>query len=238
MRLTTNMANQVADRVLTRCVEENVIPSGPWPDWHHFLELRRQVRSTFEVPESSITPLMARVLYGVSCLAQPRRILGVGTYVGNALVWLVGAGFIRPTVYIGELAIGIDIDAASTLAARENFVRLGSSSEVRCVCADGHDIGTQDGEPWDLVFIDADDPVYRKGIYLSLLDSLYPSLTAGGLLLAHDISVPKFRDTMVRYRHQVSDRDRFESSIALPLDEAGIEISRKAIDADLEVQSL
>jgi predicted O-methyltransferase YrrM len=92
---------------------------------------------------------------------------------------------------------------------------------------DGMDIpGLQ--QEFDMVLLDADDQDSRKAIYYPLLDAIYPLLHDGGLLLAHDIAVPRFRAQLGRYRELVRDPARFTGSASLEIDECGLEVSRKA----------
>jgi predicted O-methyltransferase YrrM len=225
-RLPGKVADELAARALRGAVARGVLPDRPLPDWQAYRGFRARVRDTFTVPETSITPLMARILYGVAHLARPARVLGVGTYAGNALVWLIGPGFDAHGSYRGQRAVGIDIDPAATALARANLGRLGVDDRVELVCADGHRAGEL-GHDWDLLLLDADDPDRRKGIYLSLLDATYPALAAGALVLAHDICVDRFREQMARYQTVVADPSSFERTVSLEVDECGLEISIK-----------
>jgi predicted O-methyltransferase YrrM len=224
--MPTPVANALASRILAKLVDTGALDGEP-PDWDRYLRFRERVRACFEVPGTTITPLMARVFYGIAALARPRRILGIGTYAGNALVWLAGPGFGPDPSYRGTCAVGVDTDEDATLLARENFGRLGADSRVRLLCLDGHRVADEARGPWDLLLLDADDPVSRKGIYLSLLDALYPHVAADGLVLAHDINVPLFREDMSRYRMAVSDEHRFRLTVPLEIDECGLEVSVK-----------
>jgi len=226
VRLPTPVANELASQVLAQGVERGVLPPGDRPDWDRFLALRAVVRERFDVPETSITPLMARILYGIALLARPRRVLGIGTYAANALVWLLAPGFSPQRAYDGELAVGVDPDVAATELARRNLDSVGME-RVELRSEDGHATPAALGERWDLVLLDADDPVGRKGIYLTLLEAVYPFVSAGGLLLAHDICVPRFRSDMARYQGAVRDPQRFEHTLPLEVDECGLEVSVK-----------
>ena len=62
------------------------LPAGELPDWQRYAWFRSAVHDAFDVPETSITPLMARVLYGIAALARPRRILGIGLDEGTAII--------------------------------------------------------------------------------------------------------------------------------------------------------
>lgn len=222
------VADELATRILSRAVELGALPSGPMPDWKHYSRFRDQVRATFEVPQTTITPLMARVLYGIAALARPRRILGVGTYAGNTLVWLSGPGFGPDALYRGERALGVDVDAAATTLATDNFRRFGADERVELWAQDGHRVPELADQSWDLILLDADDPVSRKQIYLTLLDALYPTLTDGGLLLAHDICVPLFSEQMAAYQGRVRDTERFAVTMPLEIDSCGLELSVKS----------
>ena len=70
-----------------------MLPDRPVPDWERYRAFRTVVRREFVVPETSITPLMARVLYGIAYLAQPQRILGVGI-VGHGAGELIAEGVV------------------------------------------------------------------------------------------------------------------------------------------------
>lgn len=225
-RLPTRVADELATRVLRNAVTTGILPDRPLPDWDHFREFRTLVRSRFMVPETSITPLMARVLYGIALVARPPRVLGVGTYCGNSLVWLTGPGFGPDPAYQGTRAVGVDVNPEATVTAQRNFARIGADDRVEIHELDGHLAATWLHDSFDLLLLDADDPVVRKRIYLSLLNALLPRLSPGALVLAHDIQVPKFAEDMAEYQHTVRSDDRFDSTLSLEIDACGLELSR------------
>ena len=226
MRLPAAAADELATRVLRGGVEQGLLPDRQLPDWDRYKAFRQRIRSSFIVPETSVTPLMARVLYGLAALARPERVLCVGCYAGNALAWMAGAGFGPDPVYRGALALGVDIDRGAVEAATANFARAGMADRVECRCMDGLDIPRQ-GQKFDLVLLDADDGESRKAIYYPLLDAIYPLVDDGGLILAHDIAVPRFREQLGRYRELVRDPARFAVTASLEIDDCGLEVSRK-----------
>jgi predicted O-methyltransferase YrrM len=224
-KLTPKVADALADRIVLRCAEEGLVRPGVTIDWGVYYDLRARVRETFRVPETTITPLMARVLYGISYAAGARRILGIGTYAGNALVWLALPALTADAP--NRRIVGVDVDESANELARENFERLGLGGGVECITMDGHDAAEALGDIWDLVLLDADDPAGRKAIYLSLLDAVYPHLRPEGLVLAHDICVPLFHDQMAEYQERVRDEARFAVSLPLEIDDCGLEVSKK-----------
>lgn len=227
MRLPNAVADQLATKILRGAVEQGLLPDGPLPDWDRYKVFRQRVRGSFIVPETSITPLMARVLYGIAAVARPARILCIGSYMGNGLAWMAGPGFGPDLIYRGALALGVDTDCAAVGLAMENFTRAEMGGQVECCCMDGLDVPVL-RQTFDMVLLDADDQNSRKDIYYPLLEAVYPLVDAGGLILAHDIAVPKFREQLQRYRELVRDPVRFAGSSSLEIDECGIEVSRTA----------
>jgi predicted O-methyltransferase YrrM len=222
-RLPVAVADKLAERALRRLVEGGLIPDAPLPGWGDYRRFRQRVRDTFQVPQTTVTPLMARLLYGIAYIARPARILVVGSYYGNTLVWLAGPGFGPHAEYEGGQALGVDVDAEATGGARANLARLGMRAEVQVL--DGHHAGACG---YDLVLLDADDPVRRKAVYRTLLAALRPNLGPGALVLAHDICVPLFADDMAAYKAAARD---IGDSMSLEIDACGLEISRVGVGA-------
>src|SRR5262249_6495430 len=139
MKLTRRAADQLADRIVARTVEAGVVrAAASAPDWAAFSEFRRRVEASLTVPETSITPLLARVLYGIAHVARPQRVLGIGTYAGNGIVWLLGPGFCADGTYRAREAAALDVDPEATDLIADNLARLGMGPPVRCLCLDGH----------------------------------------------------------------------------------------------------
>jgi predicted O-methyltransferase YrrM len=224
MRLPAAAADELATRVLSGAIEQGLLPDRQLPDWDRYKTFRQRIRTSFIVPETSVTPLMARVLYGLAAVARPERVLCVGCYVGNALAWMAGPGFGPDPVYRGVLALGVDTDRAAVEAAAQNFARAGMANRVECRCMDGLDIPSL-GQRFDLVLLDADDQDSRKAIYYPLLDAIYPLVDDDGLILAHDIAVPRFRAQLGRYRELTRDSARFAGTASLEIDDCGLEVS-------------
>jgi predicted O-methyltransferase YrrM len=227
MRLPAAAADELATRILRGGIQQGLLPDRPLPDWDRYKIYRQRIRSSFIVPETSVTPLMARILYGLAMVARPERVLCIGSYLGNALAWMAGPGFGPDPVYPGALALGVDTDRAAVSQATRNFARAGMADRVECRCMDGLDLPRL-GQRFDLVLLDADDRDSRKAIYYPLLDAVYPLVDDYGLILAHDITVPRFRAQLARYRELTRDQARFAVTSSLEIDDCGLEVSRKA----------
>lgn len=229
MKLTRRVADELAGRIVARTMEAGVVRAARpdcAPDWGRFAAFRQRVEDAFHVPETTITPLLARVLYGIADVARPRRVLGIGTFAGNGVVWLLGPGFSDTGAYQAEEAAALDIDVEATELARANFERLRTLAPVRCLALDGHRAAERLASGWDAVWLDAEDPAAGKAVYRPILEALLPILAPGCLVLAHDICVPKFRDQLALYQEAVRDPARFAGSVSLELDDCGLEVSR------------
>lgn len=228
MKLTKTVADLLALRILHNLTNSGIIPAKPKDfSWDSFHNLREKAQKTFLIPETSITPLMARVLFGIVSFVKPSRILGIGTYAGNSFLWLVGP-FIQSEKYLLDYAYGIDIDAEATRLAKKNFSSLCVNSRIRFISVDGHTVSQRLKNKFDLVFMDADDLILRKKIYLSILRNIYYNIESGGLLLAHDICVPKFKEDLRYFLNEVKNTKLFIKTQSLEIDYCGLEVSKKA----------
>ena len=106
--------------------QAGVVPGDATYDEKAFEALRGEVKEKFTLPGSSITPVMERLLYMLSSLRRPRRMIGLGTYCGNALVWAIGASCGAGKVYMAEKVYAIDIDAEFDSACPGEFQPTGS----------------------------------------------------------------------------------------------------------------
>lgn len=206
---------------------QGLVPQDAGYDSETFETLRREVRPTFDIPGTSITPVMERLLYALSAVRRPRRVLGLGTYCGYALVWAAGASCGLGRVYQADQVIGIDIDAEVTRRARDNLSKLVHTAHVELLAEDGLQAVERLEGPFDYVYLDAESRDQGKGIYLHLLERLYDKVEEGGWVLAHDTTVPPFAGQFEAYLAFVRDRDNFRESISFDVDPFGLELSIK-----------
>jgi len=203
------------------------VPQDATYDERAFDGLRREVRAKFTVPGTSVTPVMERLLYMLSSVKRPRRVIGLGTYCGNALVWIVGPSCGQGRVYEAERVYGIDIDADATERARENLDRLAHTDHIHLIAEDGLEAVERLPGPFDYVYLDVEGEDLGKGLYLELLKRLYEKIEKGGWVLAHDIVVPPFAKDFGEYLSHVRDGENFGESILFDVDAFGLELSVK-----------
>ena len=106
------------------------------------------------LPAISVTPSQGKLLQLLARVRGARRILEVGTLGGYSTIWLA-----RALPAGGEL-ITLEIDPAHAAVARQNLDRAGLSDRVRVWVGPATGslatLAAEGGEPFDLVFIDAD----------------------------------------------------------------------------------
>jgi len=218
---------EISEAVLALLKVIGVIEPSSNYSSENFEKLRQEVRSCFEIPDTAFSPVMERLLYLLASVKRPRRILGIGIFCGNTLVWTAGASCNGGKVYQADKIYGIDIDVQAIAVARQNFSRLSECAHVELVAEDGRmTVGRLEG-PFDYIYLDADSHENGKGIYLQMLQALYPKLNKGCWVLAHDTTLPGFRGQLEAYLAFVRDRDKFSESISFDVDLFGLELTIK-----------
>jgi predicted O-methyltransferase YrrM len=122
-----------------------------------------------------------RVLRIMAEAVGAKTVVEVGTSTGFSGLWLCLA--LKKT---GGKLITFEIDAGRAATARKYFQQAACDSVITVVEGDAHQkIVTLGKQPLDLVFIDAD----KEG-YVDYLHKLLPLVRSGGLLLAHNVTMP------------------------------------------------
>ena len=115
-----------------------------------------------------------RVLVGAT---NARQVLEIGAASGYSAIW-IGMG-LRQT---GGKLTTIEFDPVRAKEAAANIQRAGLSDIVRVVHGDAFQEIPKVSGTFDLVFLDAWKPDYRK-----FFDLVFPRVTPGGLFLAHNV---------------------------------------------------
>ncbi len=224
-RLSRIAEVEIVRSVLAWLKQKGIVSQDATYDERAFDGLRQEVRAKFTIPGTSVTPVMERLLYMLSSVKRPRRVIGLGTYCGNALVWIVGPSCGQGRVYEAESVYGIDIDADATERARENLDQLAYTDHIHLIAEDGLEAVERLPGPFDYVYLDVEGKDWGKGLYLELLKRLYEKIEKGGWVLAHDIVVPPFAKDFEEYLSYVRDGENFGESILFDVDAFGLELS-------------
>ena len=109
-----------------------------------------------ELPPIHVAPNQGRFLHLLARAAGARRILEIGTLAGYSAIWLARA--LPP----GGRLVTLEVDPHHAEVATANLARAGLSevAEVRLGPAAETLAGLEGGEPFDLVFVDADKEGY------------------------------------------------------------------------------
>lgn len=115
-----------------------------------------------------------RVLVGAT---NARQVLEIGAASGYSAIW-IGMG-LRQT---GGRLVTIEYDPVRAKEAAANVQRAGLSDIVRVVAGDAFKEIPKVPGHFDLVFLDAWKPDYKK-----FFDLVFPRVAPGGLFLAHNV---------------------------------------------------
>ncbi len=141
-----------------------------------------------------------------------RSILEIGTASGYSGIWL-GLGA-RET---GGRVVAIEYDPQRAAEATENVRRAGLADVVRVVHGDAFKEIPQLKGTFDLVFLDAWKPDYKR-----FFELVFPRLNAGGLFVAHNVVNKK--SEMEPFLHTVLTHPSLFTTIVSPSDE-GMSVS-------------
>jgi predicted O-methyltransferase YrrM len=193
--------------------------------WDAFVRLSELIHETYEVPATTFTPMMQRLLFAIGFAHNPSNVVGVGTYVGYTFSWLLRNRNDSETAPFFQKAKGIDVDLQANKLARHNCAILGHGDRLTFADANGIVAITDSQEPIDLLYIDLDDPITGKAGYQLVLKAALPYLDSGALIIAHDPCVAKFSGDFASYHHFVQECERLDGPWILPIDACGLSIA-------------
>ena len=185
---------------------------------------RQAVRELFEIPWTAITPRMQRLLYAISAIGRPARMIAAGIFCGNTFISNAGAAVGPGACYRAEQLIGVEIDPDKAALAERNVRAIDPTGVARIVAEDAIDTARQFDGAIDLLYLDADGtPEKGKGIYLDILRAAWDRVPVGGIVLAHN-SV-NAAERLTQYLDFVRDPANFAASVNVILDIEGLEVS-------------
>ncbi|MDA0167663.1 class I SAM-dependent methyltransferase [Solirubrobacter taibaiensis] len=215
----------IVDGVVATLHQKGALATAAPAPWGAFLRMSNLVHEQFEIPSTTITPIMRRVLFGLGCAARAANVVGVGTFVGYALAWLVRDRDDPSSAPFAETAYAIEIDAEANRVARRNCALLNHGPRLSFADADGTVPASYPVWPIDLLYLDLDDAHERKAGYVHALEAAGDRLRSGALVLAHDPCVPQFAESFAAYHEYVRTSDRLCGPWILPVDECGLSVA-------------
>jgi predicted O-methyltransferase YrrM len=162
----------------------------------------------------AISEEVGRLYYALVVSRAPRTIVEFGSSLGISTIYL--AAGLRDCD--GETLISTEILPEKAEAARENLRKAGLDGIVEIRVGDALETLRTIAAPVDMVVLDG-----RNDQYVSVLETVRPSLTRGGLVLA-DLNTDD--PDLLAYQDHVRDPGNGFFSLELPLDK-GVELSAK-----------
>ncbi|MHC2275461.1 putative O-methyltransferase YrrM [Bradyrhizobium diazoefficiens] len=210
-------AEYVVDLIRMAAPDSKMNQTVCWDAFETLITRLNQVN----VPSTTITAVMAHVLFAIAQSKRPAILVGAGTFVGYGFSYLVAGGL------PGVSAFGCDVDRAANQIARRNAFTQGIHTNVNYADECASSFLNRFGRSIDLLFIDVDDPVEGKNGYAEIVSAAWKSLSPGALILAHDACVPKFKLDFEHYYARVEAHKTGEMIGMLPIDDCGISIAVK-----------
>jgi predicted O-methyltransferase YrrM len=142
----------------------------------HIESVLREIKAADE-DQLAVSEEDGRFLRVLAATRAAKSILEIGAASGYSAIWLgLGAREVDGRV------VAIEFDPQRANEAAANVSRAGLSDVVRIVHGDAfEEIPALEGT-FDLVFLDAWKPDYKK-----FFDLVFPRLTAGGVFVAHNV---------------------------------------------------
>jgi predicted O-methyltransferase YrrM len=111
-----------------------------------------------DLPTISVSPTQGKLLFILAKAMGARRVLELGTLAGYSTIWLARA--IPP----GGSVVTIEVDPRHAKIARTNFARAGVADRIDLRVGAALDVlpklAATAGDPFDVIFIDADKVGY------------------------------------------------------------------------------
>jgi predicted O-methyltransferase YrrM len=191
-----------------------------------FEALHSQVKKQFKGSWTSVTPVMERLIYMLTAVRRPGRLVELGCFWGNTLAWFAGPCVGPKREYIADKIYGIDIDTKMIELARENFAKLENSESVELIGEDAAKVLLTIDSPIDFIYLEAKDENNNSG-YLEFLKQAYDKLPHGAWVIAHDSTAWGHQEDLKPYLKWVRDTRNFSESISFDVDQFGLELSVK-----------
>jgi len=132
------------------------------------------------LPEIAVSPTQGKLLTLLARAVGARRILEIGTLGGYSAICLA-----RALPANGRL-VTLELNPAHAAVAQANLARAGLAERVEVRVGPGVEslahLAAEGGEPFDLIFIDADKPSY-----VAYLEGSLPLARPGALLIADNV---------------------------------------------------
>ncbi len=216
----------IVDAALQTLVSLGLLAPDAGYDKAAFESYRAQIKEAFKGTWTSVTDVMERLIYALTAVRRPRRLVELGSFWGNTLAWFAGPCIGSNQIYEAEEIYGIDIDEEMTEQARKNFARLENCQAVKLWGEDAATALERIDGPIDFLYLEAKDETNKSG-YLEFLKQCYDKLPKGAWVIAHDSTAWAHQADLAEYLAWVRDNRNFAESVSFDVDMYGLELSVK-----------
>jgi len=215
----------LVDDALAALVARGMIPHARH-DRERFAAHRAAVRAAFEIPWTAITPRQERLIWALSAIKRPQRMVAAGVFCGFTFICNAGAAVGPGATYQAEDLVGVEIKAEEAERAERNVRLIDPTGVARVIAEDAVEVVADYPGAIDLLYLDANGDRGRgKGIYLEILEAAYDRLKPGALVLAHN-SV-NCAEKLADYLAFVRDPAHMTASVNIIIDPEGLEVSAR-----------
>ena len=148
-----------------------------------------------------------------------KQVLEIGAASGYSAIWM-GMG-LRET---GGKLVTIEFDAVRAKEAAANIQRAGLSDIVQVISGDAFKQIPKVPGQFDLVFLDAWKPDYKK-----FFEMVVPRVTPGGLFLAHNVINKK--NDMPDFLSAITSHPQAFTTTVSPGEKTGTTLAKRAISS-------
>lgn len=206
-----------------------------------FQAVRKKIHTSFQVPWTTFSRPLERLLYCLPSILSLNNILVVGCGWGVAMGFLAagmenaGLSLTSKEKGTSPLIIGVDVDYEIINQANKNIRNL-SLYKIQTYCLLGDFCNPFIGKDikFDLVFLDVDGAetslMQGKKIYNYIVEVIYPYIRYNGFLVTHDTRWAS--NQLGAFFAFVRNQHNFKKSSEIRLDIQGIEVSQKISQAN------
>lgn len=221
------------DGALQALVTVGMLPHSQY-DKQAFTRFCKNVEANFDIPWTGISPRMRRMIYAINAIRRPRSVVCAGVFCGYTFICNAGASIGDGACYQSDHLIGIEILEKEAERAADNVERFAPGQGKDIVCADASEwLEKSCSFKIELLYIDAkaiefdpkNQPVIsepQQSEYFKIIQKAMQNLDSNALVLAHN-SVNA--STAIGDYLEYVRSDKFQSSINLIIDDAGLEVS-------------
>jgi predicted O-methyltransferase YrrM len=212
-----------------QCLEalrEAGIISHTYYDEARLLAMRQVVAENFELPWTSISQRIQRLLYALNAVHRPKVMLAMGVFYGFTYISNAGAAIGPGACYEADELIGVELLPEAAEGAENNVRPFDPKGVAKIVSGDAVEYARNYPSQIELLYLDVGGITCGdKALNFDILLACWDRLPKGSLILCHDTAI--YVEKLQAYVDFVRDPANCSVSFNVMLDRVGLEISVK-----------